>query len=171
MDFINNIFGKNEHLGGYVRRASKAASASIGMDSQSLFLKSFKKIGDFESEMRESILFTTAGVDNGNMKLRDSSYKAADHMKPIGRWNEYCTDTKRQMRKDGDAYKPNAMQRYIKRRYDLCPVAFSEVIKPTEDQLEDAKINLDEAIEQRDQIEDEKQQAQKETKKIKKKNG
>lgn len=160
MDFINNIFGKKEHWGSIVSEASRGVSSSIGLDAETLFLKKFKNVGDFESEMRESILFTTAGVDNGNMKIKDSSYNAAE-IDPIGRWNEYCRDTKRQMRKDGDAYKPNAMQQYIKRRYDLCPVAFSEVIKPTAEQLEDVKADLDEAIEQIDRTEEEKQQAQK----------
>ena len=129
------------------------------MDPQSLFVKNFKKVGDFEKEMRESILFITAGVDNGNMKIKDSSYRGAD-MDPIGRWNEYCRDTKRQMRKNGDAYVSNAMQDYIKRRYDSCPAAFSKVIKPTAEQLEDAQADLDEAIEQIDRTEEAKQRAQ-----------
>lgn len=142
MDFINNIFGKKEHWG------FSSVASHIGLDSQSLFLKNFKKVGDFEDEIRESILFITAGVDDGsgegNMKIKDSSYNAADRMTPIGRWNEYCRDTKKQMRENGEAYETNAMQDYIKRRYDTCPYAFSEITKKFEADIatkdEDIKV-------------------------------
>ena len=127
MDFINNNCGKKEHF------FSRVASY-VGLDAETQFLQKFKEVGDFWPERKESILFITAGVDDGsglgNMKIKDSSYNHDNvRMAPIGRWNDQCNYPR--------------MKQYIKRRYDTCPDAFSDItdplVKPLEKNLRDTK--------------------------------
>ena len=153
MDFTNNIFGKKEHLGGYVRRAAssvkKAVGAHLGLDAETLFLQRFKGVGDFWPERKESILFITAGVNDGsglgNMKIKDSSYNHKNvRMHPIGRWKQNCNYPR--------------MKKYIKKRYDTCKGAFSEITDPLNEQITQKDTEIGFLIQERNRLKEERRE-------------